>query len=467
MPDRPYSVSINVDELGATNEVRWFERASIRRLTIELNPAPSTSEVNAELNAGIGIGILNLTGRFTEAGFVGNVAQDREQIGTFEFVQTVDVDNYDQYVGTYQFSPEMVVNISPSPAGNNNMSGLFLPGLWYYEFISGDYRAVTAIDEHTFMVGSALGIPVPNAGILTFNPNANGDMTSATWQSPDGELLTGTRLDFPTEDIAIIAEDGRALAGTITRPLTPAPHPAIVWVHGSGPITRQMNQRNILFLVNEGFAVLSYDKRGTGESEGAYRESASEVNLVRLAGDAQAGVELMTRQADIDPNRVGLVGVSQGGWIMPIVAAQSEDVAFMLARSGPVVTVGQEGAYSRFTRDGAMDNDVSASEVDAAVQAAAGNGFDPQPYIRELEMPALWLFGEVDQSIPIRQSIENLQAIIDQEGKTNFEYVLFPNSDHVLWESENGTIGEYAITHGFHPGVSPAIHNWLAQFLTP
>ena len=105
-------------------------------------------------------------------------------------------------------------------------------------------------------------------------------------------------------------------------------------------------------------AVLVYDKRGVGDSSGTNPQelvatfklrdvgdpnaprvpvniAASRQMIDILAGDALAGVESLKTRNDIDSSRIGFVGMSQAGWIMPLAASRSDDVAFIVNISGP------------------------------------------------------------------------------------------------------------------------------------
>lgn len=328
---------------------------------------------------------------------------------------------------------------------------------------SGAYRALSAVSEDTFYAGPSLGIALPATDIITFHANEDGQIDSLTMQNLTGaqSIETATRQDFPTEDVTYINE-GVELAGTITLPIDgEGPYPAIVLVHGSGRSTRDLLERFSRFFANEGFAVLASDKRGVGESGGSYTDNASETRLLLLASDMAAGVEMMAERPDVDPDKIGLLGGSQAGWIIPAAAVQSGQVAFMVNLSGPVVTVGQEGVYSAFTGDGSTVNTRTDEEMAESILAAAGRGFDPIPYITQLDIPGLWLFGAKDTSVPIPQSVDNLQAIIDSEDKTNFSYTVFPNGDHALWESETGYLADWPYIQETVPGYFDILREWL------
>ena len=86
-------------------------------------------------------------------------------------------------------------------------------------------------------------------------------------------------------------------------------------------------------LAANGFASLRYDKRGVGESGGDFGSATRE----DLAGDVFAALRFLKRHEAIIPDRVGLIGQSEGGVIAPMVASTSDDVAFVVLLAGPAV----------------------------------------------------------------------------------------------------------------------------------
>lgn len=109
--------------------------------------------------------------------------------------------------------------------------------------------------------------------------------------------------------------NGDTLAGSILKPAHP--FAAVVLVHGSGQEKRMMEWATNL--ANEGIAVLTYDKRGVGESAGVYagpevgtnNVDAANLNLLSLDASA-AGNELLADLAN-DHISLGLMGGSQAG----------------------------------------------------------------------------------------------------------------------------------------------------------
>src|SRR5256714_12583136 len=108
------------------------------------------------------------------------------------------------------------------------------------------------------------------------------------------------------------------LGGMLVLPAGKGPFPAAVFVTGSDPDTREAWQFEARALAGHGVASLLYDKRGVGESSGASHDLASWDDL---AGDVAGAVSYLRARSElIDPRRIGLVGQSQGTWIIAKVA---------------------------------------------------------------------------------------------------------------------------------------------------
>jgi pimeloyl-ACP methyl ester carboxylesterase len=136
-------------------------------------------------------------------------------------------------------------------------------------------------------------------------------------------------------------EAGIELAGTLTLPASPGPHPAALLVSGSGPQDRNealMGHRPFLvlgdFLTRQGIAVLRYDDRGVGASGGDFDAATT----LDLAADAAAGIAFLRTRDDIRPEDLWIVGHSEGGLVAPMVANQRGDLAGVVLLAGPGVT---------------------------------------------------------------------------------------------------------------------------------
>jgi uncharacterized protein len=228
---------------------------------------------------------------------------------------------------------------------------------------------------------------------------------------PSGDIRLAYRLDLPT--------------GT-------GPFPAIVMGHGSGQVTRHQGGSLAQRLVAGGFAVLRYDKRGVGDSGGAYESAGNVANSERtfptLADDMLAGVEFLKTRREVDPARIGLFGVSQAGWIIPLAASRSSDVSFMILVVGPTVSVGVENYYSNL-----VEFSPSASLHDAYARSrvySGPHGYDPRSTLESLSTPGLWLLGGADRSIPTPLTVEVLQSL--QDSGRPYRWVVYPGADHNL-----------------------------------
>ncbi len=229
-------------------------------------------------------------------------------------------------------------------------------------------------------------------------------------------------LEQPAASVAYVDEEltilsgGVELAARLRLPAFGGPHPALVVAHGSGRVTRDHYAELSENLAINGYALLTYDKRGAGESGGTYTgvgPANSEQALGQLADDIISGVELLKQRSDIRADRIGVYGVSQGGWIAPLAAARSSDVSFMVIVSGPAVSVGEEIYYSELTGEregvGAASSDDELSEQLAAYDGP--RGFDPVTSLEAIDIPALWVLGDADRSIPIPETVAILERL--------------------------------------------------------
>jgi uncharacterized protein len=257
-------------------------------------------------------------------------------------------------------------------------------------------------------------------------------------QSPPAEL--------PRSSTGFIVNGDVSLRYLLERPPGPGPFPAVVVGHGSGE-THKEDFPAAARLLGMGFVVLRYDKRGVGESTGKYSMvgiANSEKMFDDLSSDMAAGAAFLRTLPDVDRTRIGLVGPSQAGWIIPVAAKRSHP-AFMILLVGPTVTVGQEIYYSRYSEETTTPFD----ELSRILKEYRGpQGFDPRPYLEELTVPGLWLLGAVDRSIPTKECVAILDELI-AAGKP-YRRVVYPSAGHSLnganfWPDVAGFLEEIKI----------------------
>lgn len=229
---------------------------------------------------------------------------------------------------------------------------------------------------------------------------------------------------------------GAKLHGKVLLPQGTRPIALLVAVHGAGTAEYMLPVSRLL--AAEGFAVLYYDKRGVGRSEGTYVhiENTTAENLELLAVDAAAAFKAVKEHPQFIDLPVGYIGISQAGWVIPI-ASQISNPDFIALWGGPVCTTSEEHHFSNFTEDNPDFWD-SHSKYDVlnhmqTVQYASDD-VDPSESLRNLSIPGLWLFGGQDASIPVDLSISRLEEL-KRNGKRQFEYQIFPNEGHNLADS--------------------------------
>jgi len=240
-----------------------------------------------------------------------------------------------------------------------------------------------------------------------------------------------------------------SLSYRLDRPGGVAPFPAVVIGHGSGMTTQNDAQMLADGFLSRGYAALRYDKRGVGQSTGTYSGVGvrnSERMFADLSSDMAAALEFLRKQRDIIRDRVGLMGSSQAGWIMPLAAGRAH-AAFMIAISGPTVSVGEEIYFSDFAEGKGPIEDA----YEKLARFTGPRGFDPVPVLETLNVPSLWLLGQADDSIPERNTVAILKGLIAR-GRP-FAFIEYPNANHGLVNVATGR---------FSP-IFQDIDNWFAR----
>ena len=250
--------------------------------------------------------------------------------------------------------------------------------------------------------------------------------------------------------------EGARLRGTIYLPPGSGRHPAVIWLHGSGEQPRLGYGPLVAAYVKDGIAFFTYDKRGVGESQGTCCPGdRSHFNL--LAADADGAVNAVRKRAEIDPARIGFLGTSQAGWVVPLAVVRLRGrVAFTAFASGPAVTTHEEQEWSKLAGEDAANPPPLTPEKKAEIaRQLKPSGFDPVPRLARMTVPGIWLYGRQDRSQPAEKSAATLERLRRTKGK-DFTVVLFPHADHGLLD-----------TPPTDPRPMPTLLAWIQKHVRP
>lgn len=249
--------------------------------------------------------------------------------------------------------------------------------------------------------------------------------------------VTAGRLDA-TDVRFTNARDGLELTGQLFLPTGPGPHPAVALVNGSGPSVRSNSWYLTVAdaLVDAGHVVLWPDKRGSGGSEGDWRTASFEA----LARDAAASLDFLATHPSVDPDRVGVVGMSQGGRVASVVAAEHDGLAYAVSVVGGAVPARASLRYeeSHNLRElgflpGVADVVAWPSSwvITAVRQPAfweAVGDFDPLPHWAEADVPVLFQLGAEDTNTDTATTVARLASLEDPAIRVE----VYPGSGHAL-----------------------------------
>jgi len=300
------------------------------------------------------------------------------------------------------------------------------------------------------------------------------------------------------------------LSGVLVKPTTPGPHPGIVLLHGSGQQTynKWFYRIHTNEFVRQGFVVLSFDKRGSGHSGGDLRTATFQ----DLINDGLAAVSFLRSQPDINPDQIGLFGVSESGWFTPEVATKDGNIAFIVNRVGPPLSW-KETVLFEFRND-LIDNGISEADIEDALSLqsriwqfyidSAGNeshangpvrdeinaliadmqkrpglkdffgplseydaeayvvraskyAYDPYPFLSKTDVPMLYIMAGKDINVPTEASVHLLEKLKQEQNK-DITIKIYPDSGHYLYR------WDWLPLEGLYvPGYLDLIGNWSAE----
>jgi len=228
------------------------------------------------------------------------------------------------------------------------------------------------------------------------------------------------------------------LAGMLFIPDGEGPFPAVVIIQGSQGSYRDNNWYNTIsnYMQKNGVAVLLPDKRGCEKSQGDWYTSS----LEDLATDTLAAIDFMKSQEIVGISQLGIIGMSQGGIIAPLVASQSSDLDFVINMVGPSVTMYEQLLHEEnFTLQEmgvlpGISNLISYASTFVLYNFTAKDWYDtvgnfnPLPYWQKVSIPVLVLHGSEDHNTPSAESKARFEAL----GKDNIMVNMYEGSGHAI-----------------------------------
>ncbi len=297
----------------------------------------------------------------------------------------------------------------------------------------------------------------------------------------DAQSRIASTVTFPSGD--------ETIEGILVRPQSEGRLPAVVFQQGSGNHafdgyeTEAWGPHKFYIedvLLAQGYAVLYCNKRGLGNTTGNWRSN----DFYGRAEDAYAAVTYLKTREDIDPNRIGVSGHSQGGWVAQLVASQHDDIAFVLSMAGPTVGVrAQTEAYDSLMY---LCQGYSAEELGPKMakyrkrkKKAAAIGrilpfigsarhwnliydYETQDVLSNLRCPTLLLFAEHDVNVPPEQNITYFNDFFDDDPPANFTIKVMQGGQHGFYQVEDRCVDwATAEKQPFDPAFQREISQWV------
>jgi pimeloyl-ACP methyl ester carboxylesterase len=323
-----------------------------------------------------------------------------------------------------------------------------------------------------------------------------GDPTATSPSS--ASVSDATRARGMRETPVSFRDGANALHGVLVEPSGEGPFPVAVFVHGDGPATREgwgLYPPLWKALAEIGVASFSYDRPGTGESTGDWRLQS----FADRAAELQSARHFLARHDRIDSGRIGFWGISQAGWIIPLVAGPDQGGAgFIICVSCPGGTVDQQGRYllrRNLELEGmastAVEQALSVYDAESAVQRHRNDGewlsryvdirekyarepwmktaaatallpqeprtfgpdwdLDPRPLLRRVECPVLAIYGDLDSQVDPKDGA-SVYGGLAKEGKARpVRVARIAGANHAMLKARTGSLKEMVGFLGVQP----------------
>jgi alpha-beta hydrolase superfamily lysophospholipase len=335
--------------------------------------------------------------------------------------------------------------------------------------------------------GRVTGMSVPSQNVRV--TRVDGARVAATLAPPD--YSASADAPYTAQEVTVTTKGGLKLTGTLTLPKTipPGGVAAVVTITGSGTEERDESLPGVNgyrpfrqiadTLGRRGIAVLRLDDRGAGGSD-IGPTGANGPTSADFADDIRAGLAYLRTRREVDGNRLGLVGHSEGGMIAPMVAATDPKLRAIVLLAGPAQTgraiLMYQNAYAidsmmhltGATRDSALRS--VGAKLDSSANAVPWIRFfldyDPVATAKRVKQPVLILQGATDRQVTPEQGPQ-LAAAFRAGGNRDVTLKVFPSTDHLFLADPIGNPSGYASlpSKNVRADVLGTIADWLATRL--
>ena len=416
-------------------------------------------------------------------------------------VRTLDEAALREYVGVYQWAPDAFVYLQLW----KEFTGFTEPSQLVAFDETGELRTLYPTRTDGFFAGPGAAVSTSVESRIEFQRDVTGKIASLTWSREGTPARLARRVDIERREDVRFSNGDVQLAGTLISPTGKGPHPAVILVHSSGPEDREYLLPFARFLIRRGVAILGYDKRGVGGSTGDWNTAAFD----DLADDVVAAFEYLKSRRDIRPEAIGMLGWSQAGWVMPLAATRAQGFAFLISISGAGVSSAETTIDQ--ARNEMLANGMRSQMVEQIVELMTlqynylrtGEGWDqylaarktiasrmggnppdafpatlnhpylqfirplilhdPAPIIRQLQLPVLALFGELDNNILAEKNRAAWEAALTAGGHRNYTLRILPKANHALLAARVGNNAEMKSLQQFVPEYFEIVLAWLSK----
>lgn len=333
--------------------------------------------------------------------------------------------------------------------------------------------------------------------------------------------------DYKTDSVEYQSRDSLVhLGATFSYPKGIGPFTTIVLINGSGQQDRDCN----LFghkpfaviadhLTKNGYAVLRVDDRGRGKSKGDLKNATS----LDFADDVITSIQYLQTRKEVNRNKIGVIGHSEGGFIAPMVYTKYKALAFIISLAGPGISGGDillmqqtsplKGKVSEETYEAWYEltqrtlgiikeqpsapdsiilnqvkelfNNWKAKQSDNVKAELKIDKVTPElyafqvkqeliPWMRyfiitepadfwtQVKCPVLALNGEKDIQVEARLNITGIRDALKKGGNNKFTSLIIPGLNHLFQHCNTCTVEEYGkLEETFSPEVLTLITDWL------